>query len=369
MDFLSFRRGALLDRATDDAVDAYLVTHPANVAYLTGGRVPGWLLVAAKGVILVTDHPALAADLCPDLPVHPVPAGGSSEQAVAAAAGKLGGKAVGVDPQHLSAAALTALTGQSPKLAVKPVGPRLEAIRTVKHPAEVEEIRATARVAARAVATFAATLRESDTEADLVGALEGYARRSGARAFDRPTTVLVGERGAIPGAPPGCHPLIEGSKLLLDFSPVVQYACRVTRVVRSPFAPAMSRKTKRERVGHDLDAVAEVVGKARSAAVAAVKDGVPVREVDAAARAVLQAGGLGEYTPAVLVHGTGLEAVEAPVVTADSKDKLEIGMVLTIAPGVHIPGWGGVRASDCVVVGRDRCISLMPPAATPAAWE
>ena len=82
MDFLSFRRGTLLDYAAEDAVDAYLVVHPANVAYLTGYRVPRVALVAAKGTVLVTypDHAALVADLCPDLPVHPTPAGSSPER-------------------------------------------------------------------------------------------------------------------------------------------------------------------------------------------------------------------------------------------------------------------------------------------------
>jgi Xaa-Pro aminopeptidase len=184
--------------------------------------------------------------------------------------------------------------------------------------------------------------------------------------------VAVGERGALPHAPPTARPLGEGSKLLVDWGADLLYKSDLTRTLRSPFGTAPSRRNKQERVGFDFEELYAVILEAQNAALAAIRPGVKARDVDAAARKVI-AGykfkgdkhpnvKLGDYFTHGLGHGIGLEVHEAPKVRANSEDVLESGMVITIEPGIYIPHWGGIRIEDDVLVTYDGCklLSTLP---------
>jgi Xaa-Pro aminopeptidase len=132
----------------------------------------------------------------------------------------------------------------------------------------------------------------------------------------------------------------------------------MTRTFRSPFGTAPTRRNKQERVGYNLEELHELVCRAQDAAVAALRDGVPAKEVDAAARTVIADAGYGDYFTHGLGHGIGLEVHEAPRVRANSDDVLETGHVITLEPGVYIPGWGGVRVEDDYLVTKDGAIRL-----------
>ncbi len=366
MDAFDRRRTRLLRTAEGDAVDGYLITHPVNVAYLTGRADPGAVLVVGpkRSVVVLAPSPGepLVVGAGPAVDVRPVGADESVERAIGEAARKAGTKAVGVEGEHLPVAAFERLAAVR-NVAVRPTGRRVEALRAIKDPGEVEEVRAAARVADRAYAMFAATVREGDTETDMASAVDGYVRRAGGRGGAVATRVLCGERGAEPLGEPGDTPLAAVSKCVVDFTAVARYACRLARTFRSPFPLAPTRRNKGERVGHDLAAAFAAVLAAQREAMSAARDGTPVREVYAAARRPLADAGYGDYVPPVLGHGTGLEAVEGPLVRGDADDTLEAGAVLTIAPAVLIPGWGAVRVADCVLVTRDRAVPLTTPRA------
>jgi Xaa-Pro aminopeptidase len=132
----------------------------------------------------------------------------------------------------------------------------------------------------------------------------------------------------------------------------------MTRTFRSPFGTAPTRRNKQERVGYNFDEIYEMICNAQDAAVAAVRDGVPAKEVDAAARQVIADAGYAEYFTHGTGHGIGLEVHEAPRVRANSDDVLSTGMVITLEPGVYLPGWGGVRVEDDFLVTRDGCVRL-----------
>ena len=124
-----------------------------------------------------------------------------------------------------------------------------------------------------------------------------------------------------------------------------------------------TRKSKQERVGFDFDRVYAAVKAAHLAAVAALKPGIEVKEVDAIARKALTKHSprytdLAEYFTHNLGHGLGLETHEAPFFRPNSDVKLEAGNVVTIEPGVYMPGWGGVRLEDDYLVTKDGAIRL-----------
>jgi Xaa-Pro aminopeptidase len=188
--------------------------------------------------------------------------------------------------------------------------------------------------------------------------------------------VAVGERGALPHAPPTARQLGEGSKLLVDWGADCLYKSDITRTLKSPFGTAPSRRNKMERVGYSFDLLYKVVLDAQNAALAAIRPGVKARDVDATARKVFAAAAfkgldvkLSDYFTHGLGHGIGLEVHESPKVRANSDDTLEAGMVITVEPGLYLPQWGGIRIEDDVLVTHDGCrvLSTLPREASTLA--
>lgn len=370
MNYFALRRQHLTRYLKKDSVDALLVTGAVNVTYLTGfNGDSSFFVMTAKHSILVSDD-RFEAQIHEDVPevgkpngieLHIRPHDKTTIEAAAEVLNKVGGKGVGVEGNRLTLDELESLKGLCPKLNFASIPNLVESLRVIKDPSEVEKIRDAVKIAERAYRMFTATLAEHDTEKEMVDSLENFIRRSGARCSSFPPIVAVGERGALPHAPPTSRQVSDGSKLLIDWGADVGYKSDLTRTVRSPYGAAPTRRNKVERVGHDFDKIYAVVLEAQNAALAAIKDGAKAKDVDAAARAVMAGAKirgspdlkLADHFTHGLGHGIGLETHEAPRVRANSEDVLEAGMVITIEPGVYIPGWGGVRIEDDVLVTRD----------------
>jgi Xaa-Pro aminopeptidase len=369
MNYLLQRRQALVQATKARSIDAFLVTTPVNVTYLTGftGE-DSFYFGSARHSVLVSDtrFEAQIKGECPGLEANVRGHSKTTLEAAAEVLTKSGAKAVGVEENRITIGALEQLKELAPKVTFVPVPGVVEGLRVLKDPGEVERIRDSVRVAERAFRMFVATIREADTEKDMVDAIESYVRRAGGRSTAFPPIVAVGERGALPHAPPTAKPLGEGSKVLIDWGADLLYKSDITRTLRSPFGTSPTRRNKHERVGLILEEVHEVVLAAQNAALAAIRPGVKAREVDAAARKVIASAKLksnpsvklGDYFTHGLGHGIGLEVHEAPRVRANSEDVLETGMVITVEPGVYVPSWGGVRIEDDVLVTPAGCTLL-----------
>lgn len=360
------RRNALAKSLAAHDVDAFLVTAAVNVTYLTGftGDSSFYCTVPKHGIIISDSRfEAQLKEECPGLDAHVRPHNKTTLEAAAELLTKSGTKTCGVEANRMSLAELEQLRALAPKVTFVPLPGLIEAQRVVKDPGEVEHIREAVRVAERGFRMFVNTLREADTEKDMVDAIEAYVRRAGARGTSFPPIVAVGERSALPHAPPTAQQLGEGSKLLVDWGADLLYKSDITRTLRSPFGTAPSRRNKKERVGFDFEQIYALVKAAQDAALAAIRPGAKAKDVDAAARKVFSAAKLAKH-PGVnfadffthgLGHGIGLEIHEAPRIRANSDDVLEAGMVVTIEPGLYIPDWGGVRIEDDVLVTHDGC--------------
>jgi len=364
MNYLHQRRLVLTQAFKAKGVDAFLVTTPVNVSYLTGftGE-DSYFAITARHEILVSDSrfDEQIKEECAGLEAHIRPHTRTTLEAAAEVLTKSGAKSVGVEGNRITLGALEQLKALAPKLTFVPLEGLVETQRMVKDPGEVEKIRDAVRVAERGFRMFVATLREADTEKEMVDALEGYVRRAGARGTSFPPIIAVGERGALPHAPPTAKELGDGSKLLVDWGADLGYKSDLTRTLRSPFGTAPSRRNKQERVGYDFDKLYAIVLAAQNAALAAIRPGVKAKDVDAAARAVFAGAKLDKHPELKLDkcfthglgHGIGLEVHEGPKVRANSEDVLEAGMVITIEPGIYIPNWGGIRIEDPVLVTHD----------------
>lgn len=406
MNYLAQRRITLTKNLKKDEIDAVLVTNPVNVSYLTGftGEA-SYFVLSGKHAVLVSDprFEEQVKDECINGDDKPPPEGKPTAyprtlknhdrddaieayirphdrttlQAAAEVLAKTGAKNVAVEGSHLTLGDLEALQGLAPKLTFVAQTSLVERQRVLKDPSEIERIREAVRVAERAYKMFTATLEETATEKAMVDTLENYIRRCGGRSSSFPPIVAVGERGALPHAPPTGRTLGDGSKVLIDWGADLGYKSDITRVIRSPFVTAPTRRNKKERVGFELEEVYAAVLAAQNAALAAIRDGVAAKDVDAAARKVIAGAKfrsgptdfrLGDFFTHGLGHGIGLEIHEAPRVRANSDDVLEAGMVITVEPGVYIPGWGGMRIEDDVLVTRDgyQMLTTLPRELPPA---
>jgi Xaa-Pro aminopeptidase len=369
--FCRERRQALIKDFKRDELDALVVSDPVNIRYLTGftGE-SSYLVVGAKHTILVSDSrfEQQIRDECGDLDAVIRGHDRTTEDALAETLTKGKFEVVGVEASHLTLAHLETLKTAATKAEFVPTKGRVEEGRVIKDASEIEMIRKAVAIAERAFGMFSAMLRDVDTEKDLVDAMETYIRRAGGEKSSFPIIAAVGTRSALPHAPPTQQQLIEGSKLLIDWGARYHgYHSDLTRMIRNPFLMVPSSKNRRERVGYDYRKIHEIVLEAQMAAIEVIRDGASARDVDAAARKVIADAGFASCFNHGLGHGLGLEVHEAPRVRKNSDDVLKSGMVITIEPGIYIPGWGGVRIEDDILVLKDGCtvLSSLPKSAPP----
>jgi Xaa-Pro aminopeptidase len=185
-------------------------------------------------------------------------------------------------------------------------------------------------------------LRAGRSEREVARELEERMRDAGAEGPSFETIVAAGAHAAIPHHRPTDAPLAEGDLLTMDFGALVEgYHSDMTRTV------VIGRPADWQR---DLYAL---VAEAAAAGRAALAPGVATRDVDAAARDVIAAAGHGEHFVHGLGHGVGLVIHEAPALSATATATLEVGMTVTVEPGVYLAGRGGVRIEDTLVVTDD----------------
>ncbi len=324
--------------------DGLLVTHPADIRYLSGFTgSAGALVLHGKRSTLFTDgrYTAQAKAEAKGTKVVIVPKGVLGAASAAAAAAGL--KHCGFDASLTTVAALEAMRKAVPagvrRSFFQASGPVVAGLREVKDDAEIEIMRRAALVGCRLFDHMLEFIHAGLTEMAIAAELEYAARLAGAEAMSFETIVASGERSSLP------HGRATGSKLpkrgflTMDFGVVVDgYCSDMTRTVH------LGKATQEE-----FD-VYHAVLEAQEAAVAAISEGVMAGDVDEAARSVLRRAKLDKYFTHSTGHGVGLEIHEGPRVAAEQKQVLKRGMVITVEPGVYIPGKFGVRIEDMVLV-------------------
>jgi Xaa-Pro dipeptidase len=340
----------VLDRLREwmrsEAVDAACLTDPVSIAYLTGfsanphERLMALLLRGERAVLVVPGlEEESAAAAARGVAVS---AWRDGEDPWAAVAAALDGGApvsrVAVETGHLSLARwdrLRVLTGGA-----EPVdaGAEVRRLRVRKTADEIALLERAARLTDEVTERAMAEIRPGRTELEVAAAIDHLIATAGAR-LSFATIVQSGPNSAQPHLGPGGRRIEAGDLVLLDFGAACDgYRADTTRTV------VVGEPDERQREVHGL------VLAAHDAAVAAVRPGVTVGEVDEAARAVIRDGGLGDRFIHRVGHGLGLEAHEDPSLDPGGSAVLAEGMVITIEPGIYVPGWGGVRIEDDVVV-------------------
>ncbi|MCU4184814.1 aminopeptidase P family protein [Acidiferrimicrobium sp. IK] len=348
------RLGRLRDRLGDAGVDGLVVTSLTNIRYLSGFTgSAGMLLVLPGATVLVTDgrygtqapEQIAAAGVDARCEVAPAP----DQRAVAA--GLVGSTAarLGLEAAHVSWARQRAFaeTWWPDVELVATVGV-VEELRKVKDPGELARLAGAAAIADRALAAVRPMLAEGPREIDFAHALDAEMRRLGAAGPSFETIVASGPNGAMPHHRPGARRIERGEPVVIDFGALLDgYCSDMTRTVwDGPLADPVLRRA------------VEVVAESQAAGVAAVSAGVAAADVDRACREVIAAAGWADAFVHGTGHGVGLDIHEAPSVAASSGDTLAPGHVVTVEPGVYLPGIGGVRIEDTVVVTDEGCTPL-----------
>jgi Xaa-Pro aminopeptidase len=341
-------------------LDGLLATNPTNIRYLSNhAGSAGTLVLTATGVHLLIDFRyqesmrALQASsaACPGSQIWPVPA--SYDEALIDLLSTPGMPVrLGIEAAHLTVARKEWLerTSKSRGLAVSWTSTErvVEQFRQVKDLSEVATLReAAARLDQVADAAFR-SIRAGVTERDVAAAIETAARAAGYERMAFDTIVASGPNAALPHYRAGTRILKQGDLVVLDFGGVLDgYCSDLTRTV-SVGAPT-----------EDASRLHAAVRDAQRTAIEAVRPGVPAASVDGAARTLLASRGLGEAFGHGTGHGLGLDVHEDPRIgpprSHSASVQLEPGMVFTIEPGVYLPGLGGVRIEDDVLVTEAGC--------------
>ncbi|SCX50805.1 Xaa-Pro aminopeptidase [Klenkia marina] len=334
------RRERLRAVAAERGLDAVLVTDLLNVRYLTGftGSNGAFLLRTDGTDLFGTDgrYTTQAGTQVPDVELV------VDRSTVAALAGAAAGVGrLGYESHVVTVDGLRALEQAAEGVELVSVRRAVEALRAVKDPDEVEALRRACTVADQALAELAAegALRPGRTELAVGRELDARMLALGAEAPSFETIVAAGANSAIPHHRPDGTELRGGDFLKLDFGATVDgYHSDMTRTVV---------------LGHPAAWQTEVyalVRESQAAGRAALAVGADVTAVDAASRDVIAAAGHAEHFTHGLGHGVGLEIHEAPGISALGAGTLAAGMAVTVEPGVYLPGHGGVRIEDTLIV-------------------
>jgi len=350
------RRRRFAERLEALEVGAALVTRLVNVRYLTGFTGSnGQLLFAAGGDgsrgTFFTDfrYEEQSRHQVPDL--ERVIAREKFPEAFVAAAKALAVAKVGFEEEDVTYRIWRDLTEAAEGTELVPLGPEVERLRWVKEPEERALIARAQAVTDAGFEDILGRLAEGVTEREIALELELAMRRAGADALAFDSIVAFGENAAEPHHHPADRALKRGDVVKLDFGGLVEgYHADMTRTV------ALGDPGDRMRE------VYKIVHEAQAAGIAAVRPGVEGKVADGASRQVITDAGYGEFFGHSLGHGVGLEIHEGPTLRATSDDLLPVSAVVTVEPGIYLPGEGGVRIEDMVEVIEGGCIAM--PAAT-----
>lgn len=324
-------------------LDGILITRPENQRYFsgfTGGEAT--LLITQKDALLLTDfrYYEQVADEAPDFELVKV------ERKLPLVLKEIlheqGVRTLGFESSHLDVASFRAWRQATRGVKWVPTNDIAEDIRMFKDEHELALIRKAVIIADEACDHVRDWIRPGMTEKQVAWELEAHMRTHGAEGISFPFIVGAGPNGAKPHAGPHERPIREGEPIVMDMGARVDgYDSDLTRTI------CLGKPDSK------LQEIYDIVLRAQLAAEKGARPGMKGHEVDALARQVIVDAGYGEYFGHGLGHGVGLAIHEKPRASQKCEDVMQPGTVITIEPGIYLPGWGGIRIEDMLVFTDD----------------
>ncbi|HVB91753.1 MAG TPA: Xaa-Pro peptidase family protein [Acidimicrobiales bacterium] len=344
---VSGRLDALRAGFDDAGVEALLITTLANVRYLTGfAGSAGVLVVTPDGALLTTDgrYRTQSEEQVRDAGAAvEIAIGNLTGQQKSVGAFLSASTRVGLEAENVSWAGQITWSGLLHTTELVPTHNAVEALREVKDAAEIARMERAAAIADAALYEVLPLLASGVTEEHFALELDTAMRRGGAEGVAFETIVAAGENSAMPHHRPGSRPIRQGDPVVVDFGATYEgYRSDMTRTFCVGGEPE-----------GDMARVFAVVGASQAAGAAAVRPGIATKEVDDVCRAIIAEAGWADRFEHGTGHGVGLDIHEAPTVSQLGTAILAPGFVVTVEPGVYLPGLGGVRVEDTLVVTED----------------
>lgn len=344
---------ALRKRLAKLAPDTLWVVRPENRRYLSGFQAQdvqldesaGYLLVTEKDALLITDSRYTTEAEAQVVDTEVVTIHKDFVETLPELLRRLGTRCLAFDPDFLTwglhRRVHRALKAMDPGIRFQPLRGVVEKMREIKAPEEIQAMERSSDLMGAILDEVIPRMTPGRPEKAIAWEIEGLAREGGADGMAFDSIVASGPNGALPHAVPSERPLRPGEPVVVDVGVCVDgYRCDMTRTV----FPQGAEPSERFRT------VYRTVRRAQLAALEAIRPGVETTHVDRIARDLIREAGFGDYFGHSLGHGVGLAAHERPRLAPRKPTRLKAGMVVTVEPGIYLPGEGGVRLEEMVVV-------------------
>ncbi|MGG1658528.1 M24 family metallopeptidase [Brevibacillus sp. NRS-1366] len=324
-------------------IDGMLITNAQNRRYLTNFTGSyGVVLISKTQAKLLTDfrYTVQAETQAPGFEIVQLPTKEAVYREVSRLAEEMGIRSLGFEEANLTYALHRSyLHAAKTKVELVPTAGVVENLRMIKTADELEKIRTAAQIADAAFMHITSFLRPGISEWDVSNELEMFMRKEGASGSAFDMIIASGHRSALPHGVASEKLIESGDMVTMDYGALYQgYRSDITRTV------AVGEPSEQ------LRAIYGIVLEARNRAVAGIRPGITGKEADAFARDYITEQGFGERFGHGMGHGVGLDIHEEPFMSTRCAAILQAGMVLTVEPGIYIPGLGGVRIEDDLVV-------------------
>ena len=333
----------------DYGLDAILLTGKANRFYASGFQADeegGIALVTEKGNFFFTDSRYIEAAEAKiqNAAIACIDRNNSYMDRICDALEMSECKTVGFEEEIMTVADWRCY---SEHMALQPASAMMAALRQSKDPEEIRRMEQAQQIAETAFSQLLKELRPGMTERELAARLQYLAITGGAEKMSFDTIVASGPNGSMPHAVPTDRKVREGEFITFDFGCVYKGYCSDT-----------TRTVALGRVTEEMEHVYQIVYEAQSAGISAARGGITGRNMDAAARDVIDKAGYGAYFGHALGHSLGIDVHEEPVAAPRNTQPLPNGTVISVEPGIYLPGKFGVRIEDVVVLEEDGCRDL-----------
>jgi len=353
---MSKRLDDLRAKLVKEGLDGLIVTRPDNQLYLSG--FPGGeyldatMLVSAEHAWISTDSRYYEEVKQRAKEFTLFEAGYDRNKVMGEFATTAKPKVMGFEMTHLTVATLKDWSKAARKAGfkLKPMAGLVEGQRMIKEPEEIAAIKRAVDLTDRAFAHLCAVIKVGDTEKQAAWIIEKYMRENGADKVAFNLIVAAGPNSALPHAMPGNRKIQRGEPIVVDIG------CQIDH-----YNSDMTRTILLGQPDEQFKKVYDTVLRAQRAAAKKIKAGVKGKRADSFARAVIDKAGFGDQFGHGLGHGVGLAVHEGPRASKLSKDVYQSNMTLTLEPGIYIPGWGGVRIEDLVVI-RENDVEILSQA-------
>ena len=325
--------------------DGILISQPENRWYLSGFTgSSGWLLITDQHALIATDFRYFeqVGQECPDFELVKITT--RLAEVLTDLLAKTGVRRLAFEADHVTFTDAQDWAQAAPEVAWTPTKGVVMKLRAIKDAAELVTMRAAVALADAALAAGLAQARPGMSELELSWIIESYMRTHGAQTVAFDLIIACGPNGARPHAKAGDAPLVAGEPIVIDMGARVKgYNSDLTRTV------CLGRPNDPDRFW----LVYNTVLAAQVAAEATIRPGMNGQDVDAVARNLIAEAGYGDYFGHGLGHGVGLAVHEEPRLSRITPSLLARGHLVTVEPGIYLPGWGGVRIEDVALVTED----------------